>query len=774
MHLSPSSPAPRELAQESLQADVVVIGGGLAGTCAAITAARAGAKVVLVQDRPVLGGNASSEVRLWALGASAHLKNNNRWARESGVLGEITAENLYRNRFGNPVFFDALLLDFVVAEPNLRLLLNTALDGVEMAAPDTISAISAFCSQSSIRYSIRGTQFVDASGDGLLGFLAGAEFRIGAEKTEEFGESLAPSPEYGHLLGQSIFFTTKRHDRPVRYVRPAFAYSREELLARSPKIGKHLTANSQGVGFYWVEYGGRLDTIKDTEAIKWELWRFLYGVWDHIKNSGQFPDTENLTLEWMGSIPGKRESRRFAGDTWLTQNDVLEQRPHTDAIGFGGWSIDLHHADGMYSKTLSTCEQWYAEGVYPVPYRTLYSRSHRNLLLAGRIISASHVAFGTTRVMATCGYLGQAAGLAAALCIRDGLAPRDYASGEPLRRLQNALHRTGQHIPGIPWIEPVNLAHQATITASSTLILDHLPDNGPRHVLAYDYAQLIPLSVGPAPCVSFTVDVAEATSLTLQLRISRKAANHSPQVVLGERLLALEAGADQLVTLDFPVQIAEATYGFYTLLRNPQVTLHTSAQLITGLACVEHRADQTSAGYARNVLKPDEKPGDKLFELWYPQRRPTPWAPVGLPNAAFRIAPSLAAFGTDNLLNGWLRPTTAPNAWVADPTDPAPGLTLKWETPQTIHAVDLWFDCDYDHPAETITKAHPEEIVPFQVVSASLHDEQGLEIGRLDNHHQARATFTFATPLTTRRLELRDLRTADGKTPAAVFAVFVR
>ena len=213
----------RELRNETLAVDFAVIGGGLAGVCAAVTAARQGLQVVLVQDRPVLGGNSSSEVRLWALGATSHQGNNNRWAREGGLVDEILVENMYRNKEGNPVIFDTVLLDLVTREPNLRLLLNTAVYDVEKSAPDTIASVTGFCSQNSTRYRVEAPYFCDASGDGIVGFQAGAAFRMGAEKPEEFGEGFAPDEGYGELLGHTIYFYSKDTGKPIQFVAPEYA-----------------------------------------------------------------------------------------------------------------------------------------------------------------------------------------------------------------------------------------------------------------------------------------------------------------------------------------------------------------------------------------------------------------------------------------------------------------------------------------------------------------------------------------------------------------------
>jgi hypothetical protein len=354
----------RELHSVEINTDLVVIGGGLAGVCAAIAAARHGVKTVLVQDRPVLGGNASSEVRLWVLGATSHLGNNNRWSREGGILNEILEENLYRNHQGNGLIFDTILLEKCITEENLTLLLNTAAFDIEKSDPDTISAVHAFCPQNSTRYLLRAPLFCDASGDGLVGFMAGAAFRMGAESKEEFGEGFAPDAEYGQLLGHSMYFSTKDVGVPVKFIPPSWAL---KDITKIPRY-RQFNTNMQGCNFWWLEYGGRLDTIHQTEEIKWELWKVVYGVWDYIKNSGNFPEAETMTLEWVGHVPGKRESRRFEGDYIIRQQDVVDQTHFDDVVSHGGWAVDLHPADGVYSEK-SGCTQWHSKGVYGIPWR---------------------------------------------------------------------------------------------------------------------------------------------------------------------------------------------------------------------------------------------------------------------------------------------------------------------------------------------------------------------------------------------------------------------
>jgi hypothetical protein len=355
----------REPKTIALASDLLIVGGGLTGTCAAVTAARAGLKVILVQDRPVLGGNCSSEVRLWILGATSHMGNNNRWAREGGVIDEIMLDNINRNPDGNPLIFDIVLLEKVVEEANITLLLNTAvydLDKKSGSENDAIETVYAFCSQNSTKYVLSAPLFCDSSGDGILGFLAGAAFRMGAESMEEFGEKFAPDKAYGELLGHSMYFYSKDIGRPVKFTPPSFAL---QDITDIPRY-KTFSPKDFGCRLWWLEYGGRLDTVHDTETIKWELWKVVYGAWNYIKNSGEFPEAENMTLEWVGTIPGKRESRRFEGDYLIKQQDIVEQKTFDDTVAFGGWSLDLHPADGVYSDQ-SGCNQWHSKGFTAFP-----------------------------------------------------------------------------------------------------------------------------------------------------------------------------------------------------------------------------------------------------------------------------------------------------------------------------------------------------------------------------------------------------------------------
>lgn len=739
----------RELHTENLNGDLVVVGGGMAGTCCAITAARAGLKVVLIQDRPVLGGNASSEVRLWTLGATSHMYNNNRWAREGGVIDEILVENMWRNREGNALIFDTIMLEKVVEEPNITLLLNTAVLDCQKRDADHIASVRSFCSQNSTMYEVEAPLFCDASGDGVLGFLAGAAFRMGAESRDEFDEKFAPSQEYGELLGHSIYFYSKDSGRPVRFVTPSFALAD---ITQIPRF-RQITTREYGCRLWWIEYGGRLDTVHGTETIKWELWKVVYGVWNYIKNSGEFPDAANLTLEWVGQIPGKRESRRFEGDYMMRQQDVIEPRAHCDAVAFGGWALDLHPADGIYSEK-PAFTHWQARGTYQIPYRCLYSRNIDNLFLAGRVISSSHVAFGSTRVMATLAHAAQAVGISAALCIQQQLQPRDLSSCERVKQLQNALLQTGQHIPHLRLHDERDLAQRAQVSASSQLKLSRLDADGNAVSLQRSRAQLLPLSIGKVPKITFTLDVLRSTTVEFQLRNSKRRDSFTPDRVLEVRQIALEKGDNQRVTIGFETELGESCYAFFCVMQNEAVAVHTSAQRLSGVLSLTHT----------NTQNPPEDIGVEAFEFWTPSRRPSG------ENLAVEISPPLDAFAPQNVLNGVQRPTSQANVWLADTEDKAPTLTLKWQEPQKIARIELFFDTDADHPMESVLMGHPEHAMPFCVKHYRIRDERGALLHETLDNHQTRNSIILKDVATTRELHI-ELLANHGDVPLALFEV---
>lgn len=751
--LLPEIPKPKKL-----DFQLVIVGGGLAGTCTAIYAAREGVSVALVQDRPVLGGNSSSEVRLWALGATSHMGNNNRWAREGGIIDEIMVENLYRNPEGNPVLFDVLLLDKVNNEKNISLFLNTAVKDAKIEMQKIIS-IEAFCSQNSTSYYFSAPLFVDASGDGILGYISGAAFRVGAEGFTEFNEGLASDSEDGELLGQTIYFYSKDTGKPVKYIPPDFALKDITTIPRYQDI----RAGDYGCSFWWLEYGGRKDDpVSETENIKWELWKVVYGVWDYIKNSGRFPEAENSTLEWVGLIPGKRESRRFEGEYMLFQDDIVKQHRFDDAVSFGGWAIDLHPADGVYSE-LPPCTQFHSKGVYQIPYRCFYSRNVNNLFLAGRLISASHVAFGSTRVMMTGSHNGQVVGAAAALCLEHQINPSDIYRNGLVGELQKQLLRNGQFIPHVEVYDNEDLAKEADITVSSTKILYSMKPNGKKELLMEPTCMLLPLFTGEIPELGIYLSSENSVDVCFQLRLSSRIGNTTPDIIVEEKTINISSKKFKEYRVNFNYKLDEEQYVFLCLLPAPGVSINLTGQRLPGILRLFNRQNKKVSKGSKQ--EPPSGSCIESFEFWLPERRPN-----GL-NWAMNFYPGLELYSKDYLNNGFERPFLSTNSWVPSENDQNPQADLFWSEQIEINRIIISLDTDFDHPMESVQFGHPERVTPFCVENLIIKDDQEQIVFSIQKNHQTRIDIKLEQTIKTQKLSLSFLH--SGSFPVAVYRIRV-
>lgn len=422
-----------KLTLEEHTADVCVVGGGMAGLIAAVSAARRGASVILIHDRPVLGGNASSEVRMWICGAHGN--------KETGILEEIMLRNFERNPEGLYSVWDSVLFEFGKMTPGLTTFLNCTVNDAVMEDGRLVS-VDAWEMPTQIWRRVTAKHFIDCSGDSILAPLSGAETRTGREAREEFNESLAPKRADLKTMGNTILLQLEETPEPQTFKPPRWAYVFDEDSNLPGRVG-----NGLGDNFWWLELGGLQDTIAEAEDIRDELVKTAWGVWDYMKNRG--PQAEKLTnwrLRWLGALPGKRENRRYLGDHIMTQHDIEAAGPFDDIVAYGGWSMDDHHPAGLYYPGKPTMFHK-APSPYGIPYRALYSRNVPNLFCAGRNISATHCAMSSTRVMATCSIMGQAVGTAAALCVERGLEPRDV-TGEHLRELQRRLMDDDCWLPG--------------------------------------------------------------------------------------------------------------------------------------------------------------------------------------------------------------------------------------------------------------------------------------------------------------------------------------
>ncbi|MBR4205083.1 MAG: FAD-dependent oxidoreductase [Clostridia bacterium] len=420
------------------ECDFCVVGGGLAGMAAAIAAARGGTKVVILQDRPMFGGNASSEVRMWVCGADG---GDN---RETGIIEEIQLESLYYNPDKNYAVWDGLLWNKIKSEKNITPLLNCSVCAADCADGEDgrrIVSVTGWQTTTQTWHRVKAALFADCSGDSILAPLTGAEYRMGREARDEFGEKTSQEVADSQTMGMSCLIQCRKTDRKSTFLAPPWAKKLTPDLIRLRRPNMTSTAEN----FWYLELGGNRDSIGDTEEVRDELVALAYGMFDYVKNSGEVEDGDYWQLDFLGFLPGKRESRRMVGDYIMTQGDVLSGGRFDDVIAFGGWPLDDHHPDGFYHA--GNPNVWGSTPVpYGIPYRCVYSKNISNLFFAGRNISLTHAAMSSARVMATCATLGEAVGTAANLARETGLSPRGVGR-EKIGELQARLMEQGCFLP---------------------------------------------------------------------------------------------------------------------------------------------------------------------------------------------------------------------------------------------------------------------------------------------------------------------------------------
>ena len=404
---------PYGLTPDTLSYDFVVVGGGIAGMCAAATAARNGLRVALVNDRPVLGGNNSAEVRVH-LGGHIELGPNEGLGRMIREFGHSRKGNAMPGEY----YEDEKKESFIAAEPNINLFpcyraTDVTTDG------DRITGVTIHQISDNSETVLQAPLFSDCTGDGTIGYLAGAEFMMGREGRHVYNEPLAPLEDDSLTMGASIQWYTKDLDKHCPF--PEFEYG---------VIFNEENCERVGMGEWTWETGMNRNQINEAERIRdyglmviFSNWSFLK---NHLKENEKFRKKD---LEWVGYISGKRESRRLLGDYILKQDDIDKNVHHEDASFSATWSLDLHFPDPKNSRHFKDNEFKAATNhvfihPYAVPYRCLYSRNIANLFMAGRNISVSHVALGTVRVMRTTGMMGEVVGMAASLCHRYAATPR--------------------------------------------------------------------------------------------------------------------------------------------------------------------------------------------------------------------------------------------------------------------------------------------------------------------------------------------------------------
>ena len=423
--------------------DLVVIGGGYSGMGAAISASRMGCKVALIQDRPVLGGNGSSEVRVWAKGNIRRGK----YPRIGEIIEEI-ADKAKKSPGTYEEFEDAKKERIVRAEKNIDLQLYHHAFKVEKKG-NKISAVQAFDVRTGQVTRFSGTLFVEATGHGTIGFLAGAD------------HEMTPTGR----MGMSNMWAWGNDKKEVSYPRTPWALDLNMADFPYPR-------DFHGQWFW--ESGYDKDPLGDAEGIRdWNL-RAVFGAFNAMKNRDGADKHKNSKLTWVAYVGGPRESRRLLGDVVLNEQDIVSKRDFPDGCVPSTWSIDLHYPKKQYAQKFPDnpfiSYAVHGKGVdrsygYPVPYRCFYSRNIENLFMAGRCVSVTHEALGTVRVMKTCGMMGEVVGRAASIGVRHDCTPREvYASHLPelieLLKLPGKARRSTVN-------DPINIPSDALPLAGS-------------------------------------------------------------------------------------------------------------------------------------------------------------------------------------------------------------------------------------------------------------------------------------------------------------------
>ncbi|MGD1104781.1 MAG: FAD-dependent oxidoreductase [Terriglobia bacterium] len=733
--------------------DLVVVGGGISGTCAAISAARNDVNVALVHERSALGGNSSSEVRLFPEDTSGFSP----WIKESGILDEIHTEERVRN--WEPYteglmnsHWDLVLYEWAKREKNLTLFLNTTMREVEMADAAHILAIHAAQLGTEKEFILEAPLFVDATGDGVLAYRSGAEFRWGIEARSEYQELLAPEKASDGLMGNTLFFRARDTGRPVQFKRPEWAaeFATEQDL---PGRGHGFFEG----GYWWIEVGYPLHPIKDNEAIRDEALRQLLGVWDHIKNrctdDSVRARAQNYALEFVGFWPYKRESRRVLGDYILTEKDVRNPSVHADDLAYGTWGIDIHVPGGIrerhvppYPPPKSEANfKKYGTIPYGIPLRSCYSRNVRNLLVAGRPISASYVAFASSRVLPTGAIVGQGVGAAAALCTKYQCEPRTVGA-EHASEMQQLLLRQDASIPGVVNADPNDLAREAEVTASSEAIL-RFPESETFHKAKFPLAQLFPVSTESLEGVELLLESTAKEPVTVSLGLRR-----APHVWDFR-------SSEDLATTNVTLQPNHKGYVRFNVTAKTQpgslYFVHLDAPPDVGWALFSEKEGEPSVIPVGTTAA--DLPGGSM------------WRPfTNGQSFALRVVPEQRPFSAQNVVRGTNRPDLWSNIFVSDPAHGLPvWVELRLPQPVRFNQVQITFDTDCNRRVRLPLFRYPECVKKYEVAIATAAGWR--IVARNDDNYGRRRVHEFE-PVHSDRLRITVFET-NGNAAARIYEV---
>jgi len=727
--------------------DVIVVGGGVAGTNAAISAARNGAKVALIQDRPMIGGNNSAEMGVPVLGPADYGKKN---ARESGLNEEIGRYQSY-----NYLSKWATGAEHIAAkEENLTVYLNTHVYDVEMEG-NTITAVRAFdmITTETTRYT--GKIFIDCTGDGWLGYYADSEYMLGRESKETFNEVNAPDVADRLTMSGSLFqgsilgYKTEDSGNTYEMESPAWLWDLTQngasLEQRKGFDKSHLSGN------WWHENRNDVDDLWDPESARDGLIRVSLSYINWIKKYSSLKNTaERRKIEALPVTNAKRETRRLVGDYIMTESDVKNAVLFDDRIGSGGWGIDIHHIDGIFSSEGPFDFNIHLP-TYSVPYRILYSKDIDNMMFAGRHVSVSRVTMGTIRVQGTTGIMGQAAGTAAALAIKHETNPRGIYRNH-LRELQQQLLKDDQYIIDMKNEDPNDLALQATATASSEareagFNSSSVIPTGQTHALNLERAMMFATGeMANVSTVSVLINSTNAmpTELTLKVKALAEYGNFTWADDIGVFKAVVPANGQHWV--DFPIDVAFANSRHLGLFLRPAGGL--------SWALMEKGPTGSCRGYLKNA-ETDE------------------WSAINHQYYAFYTDSEISGssnFSASNVTNGVTRIVDDQiNMWKSDPSQHMPQwVQLAWDEAKSMNTIYLTFDTNLNQAKhQTWEWKEKDRMVPESVRDYQVQYHDGSEwitLVNVEDNYQRRRIHNFRTVTTDK---VRVLVTKTNGDPSA-------
>lgn len=663
-----------------IQADLVIVGAGAPGICAAIQAAREGLSVALINDRGCVGGNCGVEIFVSCGGANDGNSYNIN-LREGGIIDEIRVECKYRSVKRNRFALDGAFMDAIEKEEKISLFLNTCIDEVDLSDDGRILSVSGTQNTTETRYTFYAPLFVDDTGDGTLGALSGADFMIGREGKATFNERVAPDEADPFVIPSTLTFWAHDTGSPVRYVAPDYAIDIEKSGALNFREIPHDTFHS----FQWFYEGdGALDQVKDQEKIIRDHRALVYGIWNYIKNSGKYPEAENYELYYVSVMPGLREYRRLCGDHILIESDLTEQRNFEDAVAHGGWNIDLHAIHGFFDDDLINRHIGF-RGAYQIPFRCGYSRNVPNMFMCGRCMSTSHVAFGSTRVAATLSTLGQAVGMAAAICKERNTTPRGVYE-QHIKELQQRLLREDQLIPGLKNEDGRDKALSASVSVSSEAALT-LQKGTHEKRMGEGIGLVLPLAQ-PADALELTCRSEADAVLSYNIYRPIRGYNYGPdEKIVSGSVKITKSGEWQNISLPTDM-LASGSYYFFELMPCEGVVFLAADAPLPNT--IQHRRYKNYGANSWDYYAMG------MADYGYAREKDC---------LVYRFTPEMKPYGAENIVNGYNRAYNGTGMWLSAAEDRTPSLTLSWDAPVALSMVQITFAIDtsaniehYDRP----------------------------------------------------------------------------